>query len=50
MRIPCVGLYAATSPDRTGPYGQRHHCLYNENGLDQIAPETVVEKLQEILE
>lgn len=50
MRIPCVGLYAATSPDRTGPYGQRHHCLYNENGLDQIAPEAVVEKLQEILE
>ena len=31
LRKPVVALFGPTNPDRTGPYGQRHHVLHATN-------------------
>jgi len=37
--IPCVALYGPTSPDRTGPFGQRERVLYKRPLCRQCPPD-----------
>ena len=42
---PAIGLYSATRPERTCPYGQRGNTLYDPSGLAAIGPDQVLDKL-----
>jgi len=42
---PAIGLYSATRPERTCPYGQRDNTLYDPSGLGAIDPGRVLDKL-----
>ena len=42
---PAIGLYSATRPERTCPYGQRNNTLYDPSGLGAIDPGRVLDKL-----
>lgn len=46
LGVQAVGLYSITRPERSCPYGQRHHTLYDPAGLDKIPPEQVVASLR----
>jgi ADP-heptose:LPS heptosyltransferase len=47
---PAVGLYSATRPERTCPYGQFERCHYDQAGLERIEPNAVFETLLEALD
>jgi len=49
LGIPCVGLYSVTNPRRSCPYGQIDNCLYDQSSLNNILPERVLAKLDEVL-
>ncbi len=49
LGVPCVGLYSITNPRRSCPYGQIENCLYDPGSLKNITPETVEERLEEVL-
>jgi ADP-heptose:LPS heptosyltransferase len=49
MEIPAVGLYSITRPQRSCPYGQVDRCLYDANGLVDIAPEAVLEQVARVV-
>lgn len=49
LGIPCIGLYSNNRPERTCPYGQIDRCLFDPQGLANIAPEAVLEKCLEAL-
>ena len=46
---PAVGLYSATRPERTCPYGQIARCHYDPTGLAAISPEAVATTLLEAI-
>jgi heptosyltransferase I len=41
LGVPAIGLYSATRPERSCPYGQIDRCHYDPAGLSQIKPEDV---------
>ncbi|MCL6623520.1 MAG: glycosyltransferase family 9 protein [Fimbriimonadales bacterium] len=50
LGVPAVALMGPTSPERTGPYGERGVALYKgPDGLGQITPSEVVEALEKVL-
>lgn len=50
LGIPAIGLYAATDPERTGPYGQGDRVLFDPRGLDRIDPQAVFARVLEVLD
>jgi len=49
LGVPAVGLYSITRPQRSCPYGQIDHCLYDPAGLDQITVQAVVDRVQSVI-
>lgn len=49
LGIPAIGLYSITRPARSCPYGQLENCQYDPRGLAQIAPESVIAQLGQVL-
>jgi ADP-heptose:LPS heptosyltransferase len=41
LGVPAIGLYSATRPERSCPYGQISRCHYDRQGLSRIKPEDV---------
>lgn len=46
---PAIGLYSATRPERTCPYGQIGRCLYDPHSLSNIQSQDVLAKCLEAL-
>jgi ADP-heptose:LPS heptosyltransferase len=46
---PSIGLYSLTRPERTGPYGQIHNCLFDARSLANIEVESVFGRVLEVL-
>lgn len=44
FRVPVVSLYGPTSPDRTGPYGQRDRTLYKRPLCTECPPDRCLRK------
>ncbi len=44
LRVPVVSLYGPTSPDRTGPYGQRARALYKRPLCTACPPDKCLRK------
>jgi ADP-heptose:LPS heptosyltransferase len=44
FRVPVVSLYGPTSPDRTGPYGQRARALYKRPLCTACPPNRCIRK------
>lgn len=44
FRVPVVSLYGPTSPDRTGPYGQRARALYKRPLCTACPPDRCIRK------
>lgn len=49
LNRPAIGLYSATDPQRTCPYGQIGNCLYEPTGMAQISVEAVRERISRAL-
>ncbi|MFI5385226.1 MAG: glycosyltransferase family 9 protein [Fimbriimonadales bacterium] len=49
LGVPAVGLYSATRPERSCPYGQIDRCHYDPEGLSRIRPEDVLRTVKELL-
>jgi heptosyltransferase-1 len=49
LGIPAIGLYSATSPTRSCPYGQIHRCHYQPDGLARIEPSVVLGSVMEAI-
>lgn len=49
LGVPAIGLYSATRPERTGPYGQRARCLFQPEGLKAIESADVAKLVLEAL-
>lgn len=49
LGIPAIGLYSATRPERSCPYGQIGRCHYDPAGLDRIGPDEVLRTVKEVL-
>lgn len=47
LRVPSVSMYSPTHPTRTGPYHHRESCIYYPDGLKNISPEQVWDKIKE---
>ncbi|MFN7162257.1 MAG: glycosyltransferase family 9 protein, partial [Fimbriimonadales bacterium] len=45
FRVPVVSLYGPTSPDRTGPYGQRDRALYKRALCTECPADRCVRKV-----
>lgn len=43
LKRPAIGLYSATDPKRTCPYGQIENCLFEPTGMAEIPVEAVWE-------
>ncbi len=49
LGIPAVGLYSATRPERSCPYGQIDRCHYDPRGLDYIEAADVFKTVREAI-
>lgn len=49
LGVPAVGLYSATKPVRSCPYGQIDRCHYDPNGLANILPSDVLTTVKEAI-
>lgn len=49
LGVPAIGLYAATRPERSCPYGQIERCHYAPNGLDGIEVRDVLKTVEAAL-
>lgn len=49
LGIPAIGLYSATRPQRSCPYGQIHRCHYETEGLTRIQPSDVLKTVREAI-
>lgn len=49
LDVPAIGLYSATRPERSCPYGQIDRCIYRPEGLSQIEASDVFDKVMEAI-
>ena len=49
LDVPAVGLYSITRPRRSCPYGQFDRWFYEPEGLANIRPEPVADRIRDIL-
>ena len=49
LDIPAIGLYSATRPQRSCPYGQIDRCHFDPDGLSRIRPGDVLESVKEAI-
>lgn len=49
LRVPAIGLYSATRPERSCPYGQIERCHTAPNGLDGIEVRDVLRTVEDAL-
>jgi heptosyltransferase I len=49
LGVPAIGLYSATRPERSCPYGQIGRCHYDPQGLSRIQPEAVHNTVMEAI-
>ena len=49
LAVPAIGLYSATRPERSCPYGQIDRCIFRPEGLDKIEASDVFSLVQEAI-
>jgi len=49
LKVPAIGLYSITKPQRSCPYGQIDRCHYHPDALANIPVQDVLKTLKEVL-